>query len=100
VVTCRASLWSHVPAAPGHMLSGIHRARPILDFADDGMDTSCISSHRSDSGGASFLGQVWAAMREWRDSGEFQLESIPRLELQVGASQVLLVLLLLLHALH
>lgn len=41
---------------------------------------------RSDSGGANFLGQVWDAVREWLESGDFQLEGIPRRELQVSAT--------------
>ncbi len=38
---------------------------------------------RSDSGGASFLGQAWDAVCAWRESGQWQLETVPRLELQV-----------------
>ena len=54
------------------------------------MPPACFPRHRSDSGGASYLGQVWAAACEWRDSGNFQLESIPRLELQVELQPLIL----------
>ena len=37
---------------------------------------------RSDSGSASFLGDVWAAMQEWRDSKAWQPVSVPSLDLQ------------------
>lgn len=55
----------------------------IMRFREITLCHVCKPCHRSDSGGASYLGQVWAAACEWRDSGNFQLESIPRLELQV-----------------
>lgn len=35
--------------------------------------------HRSDNGGASFLGQVVAAVKEMVEGGRWQLESVPRL---------------------
>ena len=37
---------------------------------------------RSDSGSASFLGEVWAAMQEWRDGRAWQPVSVPSLDLQ------------------
>ena len=37
---------------------------------------------RSDSGGASFLGQVWEAAGEWRASQQWSLASVQRLALE------------------
>ena len=37
---------------------------------------------RSDSGGASFLGDVWTAMQEWRESAAWRPVSVPALDLQ------------------
>ena len=37
---------------------------------------------RSDSGGASFLGDVWWAMQEWRESRAWRPVSVPALDLQ------------------
>ena len=58
-------------------------------MATYGILTSCAgprcgytSLRRSDSGGASFLGDVWAAMQEWRESRVWRPVSVPALDLQ------------------
>jgi hypothetical protein len=35
---------------------------------------------RSDSGGASFLGEVWEAVRDWRASGDWAVPGVRRFE--------------------
>jgi hypothetical protein len=37
---------------------------------------------RSDSGAASFLGQVWEALTQWRTGQQWSLASVPRLALE------------------
>ena len=39
-------------------------------------------THRSDSGGASFLGAVWDAFQAWRASQDWTPVSVPRLKLE------------------